>query len=547
MKNALFFIFIFLSVLSASSQVLATPWAEGYGRHVTGGRGGSVYKVTNTNTSGAGSLIDALSSGNRIIVIAVGGVLDLQETEYQITASNITVIFVTAPTDSGGFHVVNGALFWRGDNYIVVGGHFALGDYGYKDASGNIIDPTAANTGVSDCVGLSGVSGAFFSHNSIYAGVDENMSVSGSEDITMMFNLVAWALANSNHYEGGVHSMGGLINLTHDGLVSYLKNYFYRNRDRNLRTGRSSFELINNLFFGMYGQSTFGSGQSFVVMYNHWQKSVNQEIYNGQTIAQQSDATHGFGGAVYFEGNTRNHSVNSFIDADWTNQGVIVATPQEAIYSASVNIWNSSQVQDSVLANVGARWPVFTARDQEVINDYALDQNNIIDSQTEIGGFETASAGTLRPDVDNDGMDDNWETSKGLNVGVDDATSKTLDSDYDNIEVWMHEIIGLDTSTIPVTGIVWDNDAQTFNVGGFLDLSYTFSPGNATDQGFTLSSSNTGVISNAGAVVGEGTATLTITTDDGSFTDIMNVTVNAAVSTSGSGLGNKTKLFKIMN
>ncbi len=101
-------------------------------------------------------------------------------------------------------------------------------------------------------------------------------------------------------------------------------------------------------------------------------------------------------------------------------------------------------------------------------------------------------------------------------------------------------------ATVSVTGVSLDKTSLTMTIGDMQTLTATITPSNATNKSVTWSSSNKSVatVSSSGVVTGQsvGTATITVTTNDGGKTATCTVKVQAAtVPVTGVSL-NKTSL-----
>src|ERR1035438_1204584 len=153
--------------------VYAFPEALGFGRAITGGRGGSVVHVTNLNDSGGGSFRDAVSASGRMIVFDVGGYVALSSAVS--VKSNLTIAGQTAPGDGVGF-MGNEVSFSGSSNIIVRYVRFRPGCTVCTPS-----DPDFKRSGIN----LAGSSAMIFDHVSIEFGQWNNMDSVGATDVTV--------------------------------------------------------------------------------------------------------------------------------------------------------------------------------------------------------------------------------------------------------------------------------------------------------------------------------------------------------------------------
>ena len=198
----------------------AFPGAEGFGRYVTGGRGGSVYHVTNLNDSGTGSLRWANSqSGPRTIVFDVSGTIYLKSALK--FSPNTTVAGQTAPGD--GICVADYPVT-IGSNCIVRYMRFRLGNQAimkalqtYADANGYTVTQLLNNDELrkkvtmpheGDGLGSMDDNNIIVDHCSVSWSIDECLSIYGGKNLTVQWCISSQSLVKSGHSKGS-HGYGG--------------------------------------------------------------------------------------------------------------------------------------------------------------------------------------------------------------------------------------------------------------------------------------------------------------------------------------------------
>jgi len=540
--------------------IASFPGAEGAGALVTGGRGGTILHVTSLADDGSpGTLRWALMENYpRIIVFDVSGIIDTNAMWDLAISPNVTIAGQTAP--EGGITVRHryGIYLKRSSNIIIRYLRFEFDQY----RDGTATTRAALYLDGNDGVVVDHCDFRFAGNTTALSVWDDNYR-QGNVTIqrSHITNSQTGSLAGSAASSSSRRNYAG-TNTFHHNLYTHTSHRF-PNMD-----GNGFFEVINNVNYNYYFRGATVYNQAEVNYIGNYARKYSGSSYPsghtlniGEYLFSYEFPENDF--RIYTDNNRWEGSSQTY-DKDYTSwTGVVYRHPESSgnpNRQASESPWrtmsrfdnlgipvteqNPLVAFDSIVADVGANKYLNADGTYEVYLDTIA--TRYIDDA--INATCVTCDGATRPDVtdrsilyynipentrpvgydtDDDGMPNTWEIANGLNEDVDDSADFDLDVNYTNIEMFINSVDEVQ-SPIDVTGIVWDNDAQIVQVGGFLDLSYTFSPSNATDKGFTLSSSNTGVVSNAGAIIDEGTATLTITTDDGSFTDVMNVTVNAA-------------------
>ena len=473
-----------LMSLPASSQekTPAFPGAEGFGRYVTGGRGGKVYHVTNLNDAGEGSLRWALNqNGAKTIVFDVSGTIHLKSS-LDISKGNVTIAGQTAPGD--GICVADYPMQIKTNNVIVRYMRFRLGN---KNVQVNGADGW-------DGFGGFDQSDIIVDHCSVSWSIDECLSIYGNKNTTVQWCLVAQSLQDAGHSKGS-HGYGGNWGGSgasfHHNLMAHHESRVPRLGPRYTTQLDEHMDMRNNVFYNYCGNGCYGGEAMNVNIVNNYYKpgpgtaqigTTKQERIAGLGIRTESYITsypdyaptlHVWG-KYFVEGNV-NPKYNAVTNDNWQygiyNQ--INASSNDGLYNEEVKdsirlsqpidyvvttTHTAEQAYEKVLAYAGASLHRDTF-DDLMVNDTreglatytgAGNHKGIIDSQEDNrpadasddwSAWPTLNSVPASADTDRDGMPDDWEAANGLNPNDASDGAITTSDGYTNLEHYLNSIV----------------------------------------------------------------------------------------------------------
>ena len=461
------------AVVRPAMSIPAFPGADGFGANALGGRGGTVYHVTNltdnTDTPAAGSFravlaqikADEKKTTNPVtaatVVFDVGGTIQLTSNLDVKNVNNVTIAGQTAP----------------GPGINMVGFKFDVtSSTGTKptDATSNIVvryladrrgnTISAAND---DAMGVLGSTSdtnhnthdVILDHVTASWGMDENLSVTDSAtNVTISNSFVNEAL------ESG-HQFGSLIRPRFGASVSYIGNLYANNRSRNPRPGTYNNSVLN---FDFRGNTVYNWGDR--AGYTGGATDVNTEFVNmnytgnyliagpstptdfHQSTAFLVDTSQGVKDPLNLQVYQANNRVdanrngiadgvdtgwNAFVQYDGTatsafgsNQSSILTTVQESSPFAyavpGTATADPTTAYQQTLANAGTTPWNRNESDARIINQVQTNGGAILlTAPTNEYNDLINQAAVSRPagfDTDQDGMPDSWETARGLNPNL---------------------------------------------------------------------------------------------------------------------------------
>ena len=408
---------------------LAFPGAEGYGRYALGGRGGSVYHVTNLNNDhNPGSLLYGLTdiSEPHTIVFDVSGII-VMDFSAVFTNPYITIAGQTAP--GKGICLKASNVNIGSDNIC----RFMRFKHGYGD-TGN-------------AMGMSGANHSIVDHTTAAWGTDETVSGRGALNVSFQYSMIAEALGIADHknYSAGTnHGYAATI----DGRIgSWHHNLLLNCEGRNWSMGGGmdgqnrpigGLDLFNNVCYNWHSRTTDGNchAVNFVNNYYKMGADTNKKILFSQDF-EDAIAPDGVDLAGVSGNNRKNKNHTLTYDKKgetYKATGNIPTTYKylvdEPLFASYATIHTAKDALKIVTSDGGATMPM---RDDQHLR--------VIREAIEGTYTYTGSRSGIKGEIDHEDDAGGWE------VYPEEHRSADFDTDQDGMPNWYEKVINSDINT----------------------------------------------------------------------------------------------------
>lgn len=405
------------------AQTLAFPEAEGFAAYATGGRGGTVYHVTNLNKSGAGSLADAVSQPNRFVVFDVGGVIDITGSAITIS-SNITIAGQTAPGE--GITIYGGRVIASKSKNIIIRYIRMMG--------GKSVNSSKCTLTLDECQNV------IMDHCTVAWGPWDNVHITDANNITWQYSIIAEGIEPQR--------FGAITDGTRNWTIAHC--LWIDNKSRNPKM-KCYLQYYNNVVYN-FGMGIIG-GHSAA---DNYQDVMNNYFIAGPSGSQKyfddwTETDHLYSTGNYFDGNC-NGKLDGWLITDYNS-----ATPMSSPYfspSHPRKLLTAAEAYADVAENVGAsrRRDLHERRYIEQLTSLGT-KGAFITNEDDLGGIGKVDGGVPIVDTDHDGMPDDWEREHGLNPNKDDATLYSFGNGYMNIENYVNNATELEQTLMYPTNV----------------------------------------------------------------------------------------------
>ncbi|XTP34570.1 Ig-like domain-containing protein [Mycobacterium sp. TJFP1] len=445
----------------------AFPGAEGFGSLATGGRGGSVVYVTNTNAAGPGSLQWAIDQpGAKYILFKVSGLID---TQIHLTNGDVTIAGQTSP---GGI-TIRGLV--TDESPYQDQAVRAPADFAENWILQHIRIRPGLNGPSDDGLRIRYTRNAIVDHVSIGNATDEAVEISYSNNVTIQNSIIAETLGGHSFYGGVLMNYSnpahgfGLDNIAlHHNVINRIEGRLPEGSRESLAAAYSTMnlELSNNLywdprFFIALGPNTNivtdGSGNPYPIYWNL--NAVNNYFRTGAQFPYgmfDDQVLRVAGNTLYVSGNRMSlyPSRSDYELFYCCNDFASVSNPDDSSHRAQklttrhpfpAITYTPTEMLRAVLRDRAGAWPR-DPMDIRLLESVADDTISPAAPATNPAGDAllppyTGAAPVAPPDTDGDGMPDAWEVGKGLNPLSANHNATTLSLlGYTDLEVYLHEL-----------------------------------------------------------------------------------------------------------